>query len=164
MGVNAWKEFPRVDTTNFEQALEWVVSDVERLSRFIESDADLNGDDDQSSIKEDDQSFEVLSQSPLLGDGKFKLEIGARPAFHEKSIPGVTFFQARTPGAQTLSLYVTSLVVGYSNNNYEVSATVLAAIKTNNNKVGERGRTEWVWKEWQNDWTFRQESEVWGEV
>jgi hypothetical protein len=144
--------------------LEWVVSDVERLSRFIESDADLNGDDDQSSIKDDDQSFEVLSQSPLLGDGKFKLEIGTRPVLHKKPILGVTFFQARTPGGQTLSLYVTSLVVGYSNNNYEVSATVLAAIKTNNNKVGERGRTEWVWKEWQNDWTFRQESEVWGEV
>lgn len=145
--------------------MEWVVSDVERLSRFIESDTDLNGDDDQLSAKEDDQSFEILSQSPLLGDGKFKLEIGTRPPFHEKGVPIITFIQARTPGAQTLSLYVTSLVVGYSNNDYEVSATVLAAIKTNNSKVGERGaRTEWVWKEWQNDWTFRQESEVWGEV
>ncbi|KAF9782981.1 hypothetical protein BJ322DRAFT_1073795 [Thelephora terrestris] len=126
-------------------ALEWVVPDVERLSRSIESDTDLNGDDDHLSVKDDDQSFEILSQSPLLGDGKFKLEI------------------ARTAGAQTLSLYVTSLVVGYSRNDYEVSATVLAAIKTNNSKAGERGaRTEWVWKEWQNDWTFRQESEVWG--
>lgn len=144
--------------------MEWVVSDLERLSRFIESDTDLNGDDDQSSVKDDDQSFEILSQSPLLGDGKFKLEIGVWPVFHEKPLPRVTFLQARTPGAQTLSLYVTSLVVGYSNNDYEVSATVLAAIKTNNNKVGERGRTEWVWKEWRNDWTFRQESEVWGEV
>lgn len=125
-------------------ALEWVISEVERLSQFIESDADLNGDDDQSSVKDDDQSFEILCQSPLLGDGKFKLEI------------------ARTPGAQTLSLYVTSLVVGYSHSDYELSATVLAAIKTNNSKVGERGaRTEWVWKEWQSDWTFRQGSEVW---
>lgn len=141
-----------------------MVSDVERLSRFIESDTDLNGDDDQSNVKDDDQSFEILSQSPLLGDCKFKLEIGARAVLHEKPIPSVTLLQARTAGAQTLSLYVTSLVVGYSNNNYEVSATVLAAIKTNNSKVGERGRTEWVWKEWQNDWTFRQESEVWGEV
>ena len=60
---------------------------------------------------------------------------------------------------------MTSLVIGYSHNDYEVSATVLAAIKTNNSKAGERGaRTEWVWKEWQNDWTFRQESEVWGEA
>ncbi|KAF9653435.1 hypothetical protein BDM02DRAFT_3125838 [Thelephora ganbajun] len=126
------------------KALEWVVTDIERLSRFIESDTDMNGDDEQPSIKDDDQSFEILSQSPLLGDGKFKLEI------------------ARTSGTQTLSLYVTSLVVGYSHNDYEVSATVLAAIKTNDSKVGERGaRTEWVWKEWQNDWTFRQESEVW---
>ena len=125
---------------------------------------DLNGDDDQPNVKEDDQSFEVLSQSPLLGDGKFKLEIGTRPVLYEKAIPGITSIQARTPGAQTLSLYVTSLVVGYSHKNYEVSATVLAAIKTNNSKVGERGLTEWVWKEWQNDWTFRQESEVWGKV
>jgi hypothetical protein len=125
----------------------------------------LNGEDGQPSIKDDDQTFEILSQSPLLGDGKFKLEIGTLPGFREKVVPGVTFIQARTPGAQTLSLYVTSLVVGYSHNDYEVSATVLAAIKTNNSKAGERGaRTEWVWKEWQNDWTFRQESEVWGKV
>jgi hypothetical protein len=142
-----------------------VVPDVERLSRSIESDTDLNGDDDHLSVKDDDQSFEILSQSPLLGDGKFKLEIGMRPALREKAVPGLTSIRARTAGAQTLSLYVTSLVVGYSRNDYEVSATVLAAIKTNNSKAGERGaRTEWVWKEWQNDWTFRQESEVWGEV
>jgi len=60
---------------------------VERLSRFIESDADLNANDEQPSIKDDDQSFEILSQSPLLGDGKFKLEIGTPPAHYDKERP-----------------------------------------------------------------------------
>ena len=57
---------------------------MERLFRFIESDADLNANDEQPSIKDDDQSFEILSQSPLLGDGKFKLEIGTPPAHYDK--------------------------------------------------------------------------------
>ena len=68
--------------------MEWVVADVERLSRFIESDTDLNGDDEPSSIKNDDQSFEILSQSPLLGDGKFKLEIGTLTACYYERLSG----------------------------------------------------------------------------
>ena len=68
-----------------------MVADVERLSRFIESDTDLNGDEEQPSIKDGDQSFEILSQSPLLGDGKFKLEIGTPPACYDGRMIGVMF-------------------------------------------------------------------------
>lgn len=85
--------------------MEWVVSDVERLSRFIESDTDLNSDDEQPSIKDNDQSFEILSQSPLLGDGKFKLEIGTLPTRFDGRVPGVTFHSssdARRPDALPL--------------------------------------------------------------
>lgn len=74
-----------------KQALEWVVADVERLSRFIESETDLNAGDEQPSVKDDDQSFEILSQSPLLGDGKFKLEIGTPPTHYDKGNPDVIF-------------------------------------------------------------------------
>jgi hypothetical protein len=40
---------------------------------------------------------------------------------------------------------------------------MMAAIKCQDDRVGERGaRAEWVWEFWQNDWAFRQGSEVWG--
>lgn len=73
---------------------------------------------------------------------------------------------ARVPaanGTSTLSLYITSLVVDFSQHNYEMSATMMAAIKAQDDKAGERGaRAEFVWEVWENNWTFRQESEVWG--
>lgn len=41
----------------------------------------------------------------------------------------------------------------------------MAAIKCQDDRVGERGaRPDWVWEHWQNDFVFRQESEVWGTV
>lgn len=47
---------------------------------------------------------------------------------------------------------------------YEMSASMMTAIKCQDDRAGERGaRAEWVWEFWQNDWVFRQESEVWGE-
>lgn len=47
---------------------------------------------------------------------------------------------------------------------FEVSASMMAAIKCQSDRVGERGaRPDWVWEFWQNDWIFRQGSEVWGE-
>lgn len=73
---------------------------------------------------------------------------------------------ARVPaanGTSTLSLYITSLVVDFSQNNYEMSATMMAAIKAQDDKAGERGaRADFVWEVWENNWIFRQESEVWG--
>lgn len=128
-------------------AFEWVVRDVERLTRVIESETEIGDDQDETGSRDEDQDFEILKQSPLLGDGKFKLEIART---------------ATVNGPPTLSLYITSLVVDFSQNDYEMSATMMAAIKSQDDKTGERGaRAEWVWEVWQNDWTFRQESEVW---
>lgn len=50
------------------QAFEWIVRDVHRLRDHIE----FNGQGNNS----DASGFEVLKESPMLGDGKFKLEIG----------------------------------------------------------------------------------------
>jgi hypothetical protein len=78
----------------------------------------------------------------------------------------LTFLVAQVPGpngTSTLSLYITSLVVDFSQSDYEMPATMMVAIKNAGDKAGERGaRAEWVWEVWQNDWIFRQESEVWG--
>ena len=46
-----------------------------------------------------------------------------------------------------------------------MSASMFAAIKCQDDRVGERGaRAEWAWECWQNLWVFRQGSEVWGEL
>ena len=45
-----------------------------------------------------------------------------------------------------------------------MSASMFAAIKCQDDRVGERGaRAEWAWEYWHNNWVFRQGSEVWGE-
>ena len=65
----------------------------------------------------------------------------------------------------TLSIYVTSLMLDFppSQGDYETCASMMAAIKCQDDRVGERGaRPEWIWEFWQNDWVFRRESEVWG--
>lgn len=51
----------------------------------------------------------------------------------------------------------------FAHADYEMSASMMTAIKCQDDRVGERGaRPEWVWEFWQNDWVFREESEVWG--
>lgn len=61
-------------------------------------------------------------------------------------------------------MFITYLMLDYPHAD-EISATIMAAIKCQDDRVGERGaRPDWVWECWQNDWTFRQESEVWGEL
>ena len=50
------------------------------------------------------------------------------------------------------------------NAEYEISASMLAAIKCQDDRVGERGaRADWAWDTWQTEWTFRQDNEVWRE-
>ena len=46
---------------------------------------------------------------------------------------------------------------------YETSASMMTAIKCQDDRVGERGaRAEWIWEFWQDRWKFRPDSEVWG--
>jgi len=119
---------------------------VTKLRDFVDG---LQPSDDTTPPTADD--FEVLKQSPMLGDNKFKLEIALTPPPDDNS-------------RASLSLYITSLIMDYAHGDFESSATMLAAIKSTDEAAGSRGsRPEWVWEFWQHDWVFRRESEVWGE-
>lgn len=51
----------------------------------------------------------------------------------------------------------------YAHTDYEISSSMFAGIKCQDDRAGERGaRPDWAWEFWQNDWTFREDSEVWG--
>ncbi|KAF6762143.1 hypothetical protein DFP72DRAFT_1061420 [Ephemerocybe angulata] len=134
------------DTTTRQWSLtgfEWVVKNVSKLRDFVEGVAPADG---EPLLTADD--FELLKQSPTLGD-KYKLEIAP----------------SSSPDDNTrafLSLYITSLEMDYALGGFESAATMMAAIKCQDEAAGARGaRPEWVWDFWQHDWIFRQESEVW---
>jgi hypothetical protein len=56
-------------------------------------------------------------------------------------------------------------MMDFSQGDYEMPASMMAAIRYQDSRVGERGvRADWVWQFWQHDWIFRQESEVWGKI
>ncbi|KAJ3568828.1 hypothetical protein NP233_g5455 [Leucocoprinus birnbaumii] len=127
--------------------LEWVIRDVQKLRDFVEGDGQ-NSSSSQSQVEE----FEVLRQSPIMGD-KFKLEIACTPQSEE----------TLNPPRQTLSLYLTSLMMDFpQSGEYEMAASMMVAIRYLDSRIGDRGlRADWAWQFWQHDWVFRQESEVW---
>ena len=53
------------------QAFEWIVLDVSRLQQFVEGPSPSDG--------AEKDTFEILREGPILGDQKFKLEIGMFP-------------------------------------------------------------------------------------
>ncbi|TFK71759.1 hypothetical protein BDN72DRAFT_764405 [Pluteus cervinus] len=127
---------------------EWVVRDVHKLRDYIEG---LPPSDDNTAEQDDP---EILKESPMLGDNKFKLEIARTPINEDIEQP-ISY-------KPTLSLYITPVTVDFAHPDYEMSASMMTAIKCQEDRVGERGaRPEWVWEYWQSDWVFRQESEVW---
>src|SRR5712691_6749077 len=76
--------------------------------------------------------------------------------------PSDTDTEHSTTHLPTLSLYVTCLMLDYPNAEYEIAASMLAAIKCQDDRIGERGaRADWAWDFWQTEWTFRQDNEVW---
>lgn len=65
----------------------------------------------------------------------------------------------------TLSLYITTLMLDYAEDDFELHTSMMVAIKCQGDRIGERGaRPDWVWEFWQNDWVFRRENEVWGNL
>jgi hypothetical protein len=56
------------------KAFEWVVQDVRKLRNFVEGRGPDETADGRDGPEPDD--FEILRESPMLGDGKYKLEIG----------------------------------------------------------------------------------------
>ncbi|KAI0089090.1 hypothetical protein BDY19DRAFT_993323 [Irpex rosettiformis] len=135
-------------------AFEWVVKDVHRLRDHIELS-------DKAQDISNADTFDVLTEEPMLADGKFKLEIGKKsspdPVETTNNEPSV--IRAQPP---TLSLYVVSVMLEYAHADYEISSSMFAGIKCQDDCAGERGaRPEWAWEFWQNDWVFREDSEVW---
>jgi hypothetical protein len=133
---------------------------------------EVAGSDDSGNLQNslDSEDFEILKVSPVLGDHKFKLEIGVLiAALNWRDIkclavraPQESSQQQGSERGQCLSLYITPLTMDFAHPDYEVSAVMMAAIKCQDDRLGERGaRPEWVWESWQ-DFVFRQESEVWG--
>jgi hypothetical protein len=61
---------------NFLQAFEWIVRDVHKLRDFVEGHEHTDSQQGAQNVN-GHGDFEVLKESPILGDGKFKLEIGA---------------------------------------------------------------------------------------
>jgi hypothetical protein len=53
---------------------------VRKLKEFVEGREVLEGQEDSGSVAQNDD-FEILKESPLIGDGKFKLEIGITDFF-----------------------------------------------------------------------------------
>ncbi|KAK7060417.1 hypothetical protein VNI00_001182 [Paramarasmius palmivorus] len=148
---------------------EWVVRDVHKLRDFVEgtSTSTLNANDgatpegdngidaSASNLVADD--FDILKQSPVIGDNKFKLEIVRTPLNEtNSSVPNDTGKPA------TLSLYITCLMLDSGYADYEMSASMMAAVKCQHDRAGERGaRPDWLWETWQSDWVFREGNEVW---
>lgn len=60
------------------QAFEWLVRDVHKLRDYVENmpirSTSATGSDDGQ--EEDVGDFEILKESPMIWDGKYKLEIG----------------------------------------------------------------------------------------
>ncbi|KAI0268185.1 hypothetical protein BC834DRAFT_821689 [Gloeopeniophorella convolvens] len=135
-------------------AFEWVVQDVTKLRDLVEGRGPDEAESDGSRTPDRDE-FELLRESPMLGDGKYKLEIGK-----DRSCPSAWICGNTQP--PTLSLFITCLMLDYPNAEYEISASMLAAIKCQDDHAGERGaRADWAWDIWQTEWTFRQDNEVW---
>ena len=62
------------------QAFEWVVKDVHKLRDYIEN-TPIRPASASASVSDDGQDdeigdFEILKESPMLWDGKYKLEMG----------------------------------------------------------------------------------------
>ncbi|KAF8591487.1 hypothetical protein K439DRAFT_1380451 [Ramaria rubella] len=138
-------------------AFEWTVRNAHALRDFVEKEQ--HG----TAAEGAEEPHEVLRESPMLGDGKFKLEI-VRASNHESDPAAATPSSSPAQHVNTsssLSLCVTSLLLDLAQGpEYEV--TMMAAVKVQDNRDSERGpRADWVWEYWENEWSFRQDSEVW---
>lgn len=147
-------------------AFEWQVRDVRGLKEYLEhwsaEQASSVTHANQGNSSEDgghNSVPELLRESPIIGDGKFKLEVCAScaPTGPETSQDPASPTDAR------LSAFVTSLMLDYApHTDTELCATMMAAIKVRGDFAGERGaRADWVWEFWDQEWTFRKESEFW---
>ncbi|KDN36028.1 hypothetical protein RSAG8_11114, partial [Rhizoctonia solani AG-8 WAC10335] len=146
-------------------AFEWQVRDAVRLKEYL----DHWSAEQASSVTHANQGHltddgghsvpELLRESPIIGDGKFKLEVCALCSPNRLD----TSQDPTGPSDARLSAFVTSLMLDYApHTDTELCTTMMAAIKVRGDFAGERGaRADWVWEFWDQEWTFRKESEFW---
>jgi len=58
------------------QGFEWAIREVSKLRDFVEGVEPAVHEDGRKALVSEAGEFEILKQSPILGDHKFKLEIG----------------------------------------------------------------------------------------
>ncbi len=59
------------------QAFEWIIRDAQKLKDYVENTVPpVNSDAQVSDSEHATNGFDILKESPTLGDGKFTLEIG----------------------------------------------------------------------------------------
>ncbi|KAJ1311189.1 hypothetical protein OPQ81_009690 [Rhizoctonia solani] len=147
-------------------AFEWQVRDVAGLKQYLDhwsvEQASSVAHANQGHLTNDGASSsvpELLRESPIIGDGKFKLEVCASCAPNRQD----TSQDPSGPSDPRLSAFVTSLMLDYApHTDTELCTTMMAAIKVRGDFAGERGaRADWVWEFWDQEWTFRKESEFW---
>ncbi|QRV90785.1 hypothetical protein RhiJN_18803 [Ceratobasidium sp. AG-Ba] len=146
-------------------AFEWHIRDVRALRDYLEhwsaeqALVSPSGQSEQSGTSNQQNIPELLRESPVIGDGKFKLEVCASCTSTDSEVPADT---VGSTGAR-LSIFVTSLMLDYApHTNTELCTTMMAAVKVRGDLAGERGaRADWLWEFWDQDWTFRKESEFW---
>ncbi|CAE6449682.1 unnamed protein product [Rhizoctonia solani] len=147
-------------------AFEWQVRDVVGLKEYLDhwnlEQASSVAHANQGRLTDDKVNNsvpELLRESPIIGDGKFKLEACASCAPNRSD----TSQDPTGPSDARLSVFVTSLMLDYApHTDTELCTTMMAAIKVRGDFAGERGaRADWVWEFWDQEWTFRKESEFW---
>lgn len=154
------------------QAFEWVVPDVRNLSKYVANTTSV-----ASSLHSDDSSTsqlsgipQILRETPLVGDGKFKLEISrilaveeitSTSSVNDQNQESNTIPTESGPSRTALSLSLTSLQLDLPSEE-EIGTTIMVGIKPSKDIAGQRGaRHEWVWETW-DDFVFRRGSEFWG--
>lgn len=130
---------------------EWMIHDLSRLRNVVEGLQETFEVSNQE-VPPCPEGFEVLRETPLLGDGRFNLEV-TQDSHTSEGLDAAT-------KTLNLSVLVTSLMV---DRGYETPASIMVAIKCQDDRVGERGARagKWIWERWENDWLFREGSEVW---
>lgn len=157
------------------QAFEWNVPNTRQLKDFVENQslhsATSSSQNDENHANQGPVPS-ILRETPLVADGKFKLEINRvviDDATSTTSGSGQTNESAATETSTNseahnipvLSLCLTSLQLDFDPH-YEIATTIMAGVKCSSDFTGQRGaRTEWVWEMWE-DFVFRKGSEFWG--
>ncbi|KAG8752158.1 hypothetical protein FRC14_007283 [Serendipita sp. 396] len=157
-------------------AFEWTVGNVRDLQKFVEEQPMVSSIHSEESGSSNATGVpRLLQETPLVGDGKFKLEISRMMGPDDsasaeitsdsatstsETIPIVLSQEGNKKLPTTLSLCLTSLQLDFYPD-CELGTTIMVGIKSSPDITGQRGaRTEWVWEIWE-DFVFRKGSEFW---